>query len=140
MGGAPKKIILSNQSSGRVSIHLLFGTQLRRSWPGWHEKVVVMGIEQGDFVELRGRPWLVEAINDAQPDLTTVKLSCIADDAQGEQIGWDLLDPKQVVFESHSRAGRADYLLKDKLGRTLCVLEAKRENLDPYDAKEQARG
>jgi hypothetical protein len=50
-----------------------------------------MGVEQGDFVELRGRPWLVEAVNDAQPDLTTLKLSCIADDAQGEQIEvlWD---------------------------------------------------
>lgn len=54
--------------------------------------------------------------------------------------GWDLLDQKQVVFELHSGAGRADYLLKDKLGRTLCILEAKRENHDPYDAKEQARG
>ncbi|MDO8876195.1 MAG: DEAD/DEAH box helicase family protein, partial [Pseudolabrys sp.] len=54
--------------------------------------------------------------------------------------GWDLLDPRQVVFELHSGAGRADYLLKDKLGRVLCVLEAKREGLDPYDAKEQARG
>jgi len=54
--------------------------------------------------------------------------------------GWNLLDPKQVVFELHSDAGRADYLLKDKLGRVLCVLEAKRENFDPYDAKEQARG
>ena len=54
--------------------------------------------------------------------------------------GWDLLDPKQVVFELNSGAGRADYLLKDKIGRVLCVLEAKREDLDPYDAKEQARG
>lgn len=54
--------------------------------------------------------------------------------------GWDLLDPKQIVFELHSGAGRADYLLKDKLGHVLCVLEAKREDLDPYDAKEQARG
>ena len=54
--------------------------------------------------------------------------------------GWNLLDPKQVVFEQHSGAGRADYLLKDKLGHVLCVLEAKREDLDPYDAKEQARG
>jgi type I restriction enzyme R subunit len=54
--------------------------------------------------------------------------------------GWDLLDSKQVVFEQHSGAGRADYLLKNKLGHVLCVLEAKRENLDPYDAKEQARG
>src|SRR5271165_5210839 len=53
---------------------------------------------------------------------------------------WDLLDSKQVVFETHTGNGRADYLLKDKLGRVLCVLEAKREDLDPYDAKEQARG
>jgi type I restriction enzyme, R subunit len=54
--------------------------------------------------------------------------------------GWDLLDQKQVLFELHTGSGRADYLLKDKLGRVLCVLEAKREDLDPYDAKEQARG
>jgi len=54
--------------------------------------------------------------------------------------GWDLLDPKQMVFELHTGNGRADYLLKDELGRVLCVLEAKREDLDPYDAKEQARG
>lgn len=54
--------------------------------------------------------------------------------------GWDLLNPQQVQFELHTPNGRADYLLKDSLGRVLCVLEAKREDLDPYDAKEQARG
>ncbi|MDO8545825.1 MAG: DEAD/DEAH box helicase family protein [Nitrospirales bacterium] len=54
--------------------------------------------------------------------------------------GWDLLKPQQVQFELHTPNGRADYLLKDSLGRVLCVLEAKREDLDPYDAKEQARG
>ena len=54
--------------------------------------------------------------------------------------GWNLLDPQQVQFELHTATGRADYLLKDSLGRTLCVLEAKREDRDPYDAKEQARG
>ena len=53
---------------------------------------------------------------------------------------WDLLDPKQVQFESHTVNGRADYLLKDSFGRVLCVLEAKREDVDPYEAKEQARG
>lgn len=57
-----------------------------------------------------------------------------------EYSAWNLLDSKQVVFEYNNQAGRADYLLKDSLGRTLCVLEAKREDLDPYDAKEQARG
>lgn len=54
--------------------------------------------------------------------------------------GWDLLDPKQVRFELQTANGRADYLLKDSLGRVLAVLEAKREGLDPYDAKGQARG
>jgi type I restriction enzyme R subunit len=54
--------------------------------------------------------------------------------------GWNLLDPKQIVFEYDNAGGRADYLLKDNLGRVLCVLEAKREDNDPYDAKEQARG
>ncbi len=54
--------------------------------------------------------------------------------------GWDLLNPQQVQFELNTASGRADYLLKDSLGRVLCVLEAKREDLDPYDAKEQARG
>lgn len=53
---------------------------------------------------------------------------------------WDLLNPQQVQFEYHTPTGRADYLLKDSLGRVLCALEAKREDLDPYDAKEQARG
>ncbi|MGH7456147.1 MAG: type I restriction enzyme HsdR N-terminal domain-containing protein, partial [bacterium] len=57
-----------------------------------------------------------------------------------EYSGWNLLDPQQIQFEFHSINGRADYLLKDSLGRVLCVLEAKREDLDPYDAKEQARG
>jgi type I restriction enzyme R subunit len=57
-----------------------------------------------------------------------------------EASGWNLLDAQQVRFEQNAVNGRADYLLKDSLGRTLCVLEAKREDLDPYDAKEQARG
>ena len=54
-----------------------------------------------------------------------------------EASGWDLLS--QVHFELISSTGRADYVLKGKNG-PLCVLEAKAEHLDPYDAKEQARG
>jgi type I restriction enzyme R subunit len=57
-----------------------------------------------------------------------------------EASGWSLLDPQQIQFELNTSSGRADYLLKDSIGRVLCVLEAKREDLDPYDAKEQARG
>src|SRR5580704_10169662 len=69
-----------------------------------------MAVEQGDFVEVRGRQWLVEAIDDAQPDLTTVKLSCIADDAQGEQIEvlWDAEIGARVLDEdAWSRVGRS---------------------------------
>ena len=53
--------------------------------------------------------------------------------------GWDLLNPQRVRFELHTATGRADYVLLGDHG-PLCVLEAKREDLDPYDAKEQARG
>jgi type I restriction enzyme R subunit len=53
--------------------------------------------------------------------------------------GWNLLDPAQVRFELHTATGRADYVLFGPHG-PLCVLEAKREDADPYDAKEQGRG
>jgi type I restriction enzyme R subunit len=53
--------------------------------------------------------------------------------------GWDLLDAQQVRFELNTATGRADYLLGGQRG-PLCVLEAKREDVDPYDAKEQAHG
>jgi hypothetical protein len=48
-------------------------------------------IEQGSFVELRGRPWLVEEVRGEASDLQTLNLSCISDDAQGErlEIIWD---------------------------------------------------
>ncbi len=54
-----------------------------------------------------------------------------------ESSGWDLL--KDVFFELATSTGRADYVLKGKFG-PLCVVEAKSEDKDPYDAKEQARG
>lgn len=54
--------------------------------------------------------------------------------------GWDLDDPKHVQFEYRAGTGRADYLLRDEFGRVICVIEAKSEDKDPYDAKEQARG
>ncbi len=48
-------------------------------------------IEPGSFVELRGRPWLVEEVQGEVNDLQTLNLSCISDDAQGErlEILWD---------------------------------------------------
>ncbi len=56
-----------------------------------------------------------------------------------EESGWDLLDPQQICFELNSETGRADYLMRGLRG-PLCVLEAKREDVDPYDAKEQGHG
>ena len=53
--------------------------------------------------------------------------------------GWNLLDSAQVRFELHTATGRADYVLFGPHG-PLCVLEAKREDADPYDAKEQGKG
>jgi type I restriction enzyme R subunit len=53
--------------------------------------------------------------------------------------GWDLLDDRRVRFELDGKSGRADYVLTGERG-PLCVLEAKRPDLDPYEAKEQARG
>lgn len=54
--------------------------------------------------------------------------------------GWNTTDTRQVRLEVSGSGGRADYILLDDKGMALCVLEAKREDYDPYDAKEQARG
>ena len=56
-----------------------------------------------------------------------------------KESGWDLLDDHRVRFELDGKSGRADYVLSGERG-PLCVLEAKRPDLDPYEAKEQARG
>jgi hypothetical protein len=47
--------------------------------------------EVGDFVELRGRRWLVETADTTNSDLLTIGLTCISDDAQGEglEVLWD---------------------------------------------------
>ncbi len=49
------------------------------------------GTIEGGFVDLRGRPWLVEEVRGEANDLQTLNLSCISDDVQGErlEILWD---------------------------------------------------
>lgn len=72
-------------------------------------RVLSEKIQQGDFVEARGRPWLVEAVDDFEPGLTTVRLSCIADDAQGEQVEvlWDAeVGASLLAEDTWSRVGR----------------------------------
>ena len=48
-------------------------------------------LEAGAFGELRGRPWLVEETVKGNGEFESLRLSCIADDAQGEQLEiiWD---------------------------------------------------
>ena len=62
-------------------------------------------------------------------------------DRKLRESGWILEGPnKNVLTEQHSQAGRADYLLLDRNGRNLAVIEAKNDDIDPYVAKEQSRG
>ena len=83
---------------------------------------------------------LVTTTIDLNMPTTSEPFSRILIDKALEASGWNLLDSRQVRFEVHNAGKRADYVLMDSIGRVLCVLEAKRADHDPYDAKEQARG
>lgn len=61
-------------------------------------------------------------------------------DAQLADQGWDVQDPNSVRYEVVLEDGtRADYVLCDRHGRSLAVIEAKRFSVNPADAAEQAR-
>lgn len=65
--------------------------------------------EVGDFVELRGRRWLVEAADPKGSDLAAVRLSCISDDAQGEalEVLWDAeIGAQSLDDDSWRQVGR----------------------------------
>jgi hypothetical protein len=65
--------------------------------------------EIGDFVEVRGRPWLVEGIDDKGEWLSALQLSCISDDAQGEtlEVAWDAeIGARRLEDDFWSRSGR----------------------------------
>jgi len=65
--------------------------------------------EIGDFVEVRGRPCLVEGIDDKGEGLFALKLSCISDDAQGEslEVAWDAeIGARRLEDDFWSRLGR----------------------------------
>jgi ERCC4-related helicase len=65
-------------------------------------------MQAGDFVSLRGRKWLVEAPGDGL-GLQTIRLSCISDDAQAEQLEvlWDAeISPERLGDDSWSQVGR----------------------------------
>ena len=59
-------------------------------------------------------------------------------DRKLREANWDIENKNQVVTEETSKKGRADYLLKDRRGRPLAIIEAKRFSVDPVIAKQQA--
>ena len=62
-------------------------------------------------------------------------------DAQLWDQGWDVLDIIAVRFESVlPDRMKADYVLCDRNGRALAVVEAKKVAIDPAEAETQARG
>ena len=61
-------------------------------------------------------------------------------DAQLKQQGWDTHNPNSVRYEVFLGDGtRADYVLCDRHGRSMAVIEAKRYSINPSDAAKQAR-
>lgn len=61
-------------------------------------------------------------------------------DAQLKDAKWNLTDGRSVRFEYRLPDGtQADYVLSDRHGRALAVLEAKRMAVDPLAAQKQAR-
>jgi type I restriction enzyme R subunit len=61
-------------------------------------------------------------------------------DAQLADQGWNTQDTRSVRYEVVLEDGtRADYVLCDRHGRSLAVIEAKRFSVNPADAAEQAK-
>ena len=61
-------------------------------------------------------------------------------DAQLAAQGWDIQDQNAVRYEvSYDDGTRADYVLCDRRGRAMAVVEAKRFSANPGDAAEQAK-
>jgi type I restriction enzyme R subunit len=60
-------------------------------------------------------------------------------DAQLKDAGWNLTDGRSARFEYVLPDGtKADYVLNDRHGRALAVIEAKRMTTDPLSARQQA--
>ena len=51
---------------------------------------------------------------------------------------WDIEDKNQIITEEPVKSGRIDYLLKDRRGRPIGIIEAKRFSIDPISGKQQA--
>jgi type I restriction enzyme R subunit len=72
--------------------------------------------------------------------MTNEALARVKIDALLAAQGWDVLDTSAVRFEVQLPDGtRADYVLCDRHGRSLAVIEAKRYSVNPGDAAAQAK-
>ncbi len=72
--------------------------------------------------------------------MTNEAFSRVKIDAQLKDQGWDTHNPNAVRFEYVLPDGtKADYVLCDRNGRSLAVLEAKRSSINPPDAAAQAK-
>lgn len=72
---------------------------------------------------------------------TNEAFSRVRIDAQLKDQGWDVLDTNAVRYEYVLPDGtRADYVLCDRNGRALAVIEAKKAAINPAEAEAQARG
>jgi type I restriction enzyme, R subunit len=71
---------------------------------------------------------------------TNEAFSRVAIDAQLADQGWRTQDANSVRYEVMLGDGtRADYVLCDRHGRSMAVIEAKRESINPAEAEAQAR-
>ena len=59
-------------------------------------------------------------------------------DRKFREASWDIENKNQVTTEELTKVGRSDYLLKDRRGRPLAIIEAKHFSIDPESAKQQA--
>jgi type I restriction enzyme, R subunit len=74
------------------------------------------------------------------PSKTPEAFSRVVIDAQLGDAGWNLTDGRSARFEVMVPDGtKADYVLGDRNGRALAVIEAKRMAIDPLGAEKQAR-
>ncbi len=71
---------------------------------------------------------------------TNEAFSRVKIDAQLKDQGWDVLNPNAVRFEYVlPDKTKADYVLCDRHGRALAVVEAKRAAINPAEAEVQAK-
>ena len=71
---------------------------------------------------------------------TTEAFARVKIDALLKDAGWNLTDGSSVLFEHALPDGtQSDYVLCDRQGRPMAVLEAKRASIDPVVAQDQGR-